>query len=106
MAIQTSCPACQHSYRLPETQLGKRVRCKGCGDTFIVKAEDDVPVLEEATIDDIRGPARKRPPQEVEELPVLEEAEEEEERESRRRSVRRERPAPAASRRRRDDDDE
>jgi predicted Zn finger-like uncharacterized protein len=54
MAIQIGCPNCQESYRLPETQLGKRVRCRKCGDTFLVEQEEDVPVLEEATAEDVR----------------------------------------------------
>src|SRR5436190_9572090 len=34
MPISTSCQTCQTSYRLPDAQQGKRVRCRHCGDTF------------------------------------------------------------------------
>jgi predicted Zn finger-like uncharacterized protein len=75
MAIQIGCPRCRESYRLPDTQLGKRVRCRGCGETFLVQQEeDDVPVLEEASPEDLRRFADRRRPSrrpEVEELPVL-----------------------------------
>ncbi len=73
MAIQASCSHCQESYRLPDAQMGKRVRCKSCGETFLVQEdEEDVPVLEEATAEDLRRPARPAARgEEVDDLVVL-----------------------------------
>src|SRR5262245_25684387 len=52
MAIDTSCPHCRTAYTLPDEQRGKKVRCKHCEETFSVLADDDIPILEEATADD------------------------------------------------------
>jgi predicted Zn finger-like uncharacterized protein len=60
MAIEIACPHCKETYRLPETQIGKHVRCRKCGDTFPVEQEDQVPVLEEATTEDLRRNAITR----------------------------------------------
>lgn len=94
MPIQTSCPQCQASYRLPDTQQGKRVRCKKCTAVFTAGEAGDVPVLQEATPAEVRA---KRPSQlgpVVEELPVFEEVQAE-----------RPRPAPPPARRPDLDDD-
>lgn len=45
MAIAVHCPHCQTAYRLAEDQAGKRVRCRGCRQTF-----------------DVPGPAAAPPP--------------------------------------------
>jgi len=37
MPIKTSCPHCTQSYSLAESQLGKKVRCKSCGEPFAVE---------------------------------------------------------------------
>jgi predicted Zn finger-like uncharacterized protein len=58
MSIQTNCPGCKALYRLPDTQQGKRVRCKQCQVIFVVtpaSATDDVPVLEDMTEDEFRS---------------------------------------------------
>ena len=58
--IDASCSSCQARYRLPETQAGKRVRCKKCGETFAVEAPmEDLPVLEEAApvLEEAEAPA-------------------------------------------------
>jgi predicted Zn finger-like uncharacterized protein len=36
MPIQTACPNCDASYKLPDDKLGKKVRCKKCEETFTV----------------------------------------------------------------------
>ena len=36
MRIQTTCPHCAASYALDEQFLGKKGRCKTCGQTFVV----------------------------------------------------------------------
>jgi HEAT repeat protein len=36
MPIQASCPTCNKTYTLADTQLGKRVRCRHCDDVFVV----------------------------------------------------------------------
>lgn len=46
MAIQTTCPQCGTSYRLPEDQQGKTVRCKNCSETFEVLEDEEIPMLE------------------------------------------------------------
>jgi len=53
--LVTQCPHCKTSYRVPDTQAGKTVRCKKCGGTFTLpmnlsldEGEEEVPVLEEA----------------------------------------------------------
>jgi predicted Zn finger-like uncharacterized protein len=38
--IHASCPNCRNAYKLPDCQLGRRVRCRSCMETFLVKAED------------------------------------------------------------------
>ena len=74
MPIQTTCPQCQSQYRLPDTQMGKRVRCKKCQSVFIAGEVVDAPVLKEASGDEVRA---KRPSKMdtmvVEELPVFDE---------------------------------
>ena len=36
---QIHCPNCGRSYELPETQLGKQVRCKACQTTFVASSD-------------------------------------------------------------------
>ena len=36
--MKISCPKCQQRYQLPESALGKAVKCKSCGVTFRTKA--------------------------------------------------------------------
>ena len=36
MAIQTSCPNCEATYTLADTQRGKKVRCRKCSEIFTV----------------------------------------------------------------------
>lgn len=95
--IQTSCPQCLTGYKLPDSQAGKKVRCKSCEATFVVEPPaEDVPVLEEAEPEDLR---RSRPTRraDVDDLPVLEDG-----------SRERTRPGPPPRSRSRDefDDDE
>src|SRR5262245_62242918 len=73
MPIQTSCPQCQSSYRLPDAQMGKRVRCKKCQSVFIAGEVVDAPVLQEATGDEVRAKRPSKMDAPVEELPVFDE---------------------------------
>jgi len=41
MPIQTQCPHCRTSYTLADNLAGKRVRCRECGDTFPVPADEE-----------------------------------------------------------------
>jgi hypothetical protein len=36
--ITIICPECEKSIKAPETVVGKKIRCKGCGETFTAKA--------------------------------------------------------------------
>jgi len=36
--ITIICPTCEKSIKAPETVIGKKIRCKGCGETFTAKA--------------------------------------------------------------------
>ena len=86
--IDASCPDCQASYSLPETQAGKRVRCKKCGGTFAVKASEEPVVLEAAEeLPEASSRLRSGPP-------------------PRRRDEDEDRPARRRDRDRDDDDDE
>jgi len=37
-AILVACPECEKQVKVPEEVVGKRVRCKGCGEAFTVRA--------------------------------------------------------------------
>ena len=41
MMIQ--CPSCQKMYNVPETMMGKQVRCKGCSEVFAVVPQGQTP---------------------------------------------------------------
>jgi predicted Zn finger-like uncharacterized protein len=97
--IQTTCPLCQTSYKLPDTQAGKRVRCKSCSGTFLVQAEEEVPVLEEAAEDELG-----KSDVVVEELPVLQDIVDAPKQPAAVRSVAT--PPPAPRRRERDEDED
>jgi hypothetical protein len=56
MATSLTCPECAATLSVPETFLGKTLRCKHCGETFKAKAPKR-PVEE----DDEPRPAKKRP---------------------------------------------
>ena len=38
MPVKIACPKCQQRYQLPESALGKSVKCKSCGASFRTKA--------------------------------------------------------------------
>ncbi len=38
MSITTNCPHCEREYKLADMQDGKTVRCKDCGEKFVVEA--------------------------------------------------------------------
>jgi predicted Zn finger-like uncharacterized protein len=56
MAIKLTCPDCEAALTVPESFLGKTLRCKHCGETFKAKAPKRA--VED---DDEPRPARKRP---------------------------------------------
>jgi hypothetical protein len=41
--ITIICPECEKSIKAPEDVIGKRIRCKGCGETFTARAPKDSP---------------------------------------------------------------
>lgn len=59
MAIKTLCPHCSQSYSLADAQLGKKVRCKSCGEPFLV--EDEAPRKAPARVRDDDADDRRRP---------------------------------------------
>lgn len=60
-AIDTTCPACRKSYRVPIDQEGRRVQCQECRESFVVKdrSERDAP-RKSARDDRDRDPDRDR----------------------------------------------
>jgi predicted Zn finger-like uncharacterized protein len=94
MPEQIRCPSCGAALRVPETLLGKNVKCPKCQKTFL--ADMDEPVEPEAIVrEPAPSSARRRPKlseeteNEEEELPLEEELEEEEHDRPRRRGRRR-----------------
>src|SRR5207302_6755673 len=72
MAMQIICPQCQSTYSVPETQDGKRVKCKKCETVFVaaaLKIEEDPPPAKEIPpkrprqqdIEIEEAPRRRRP---------------------------------------------
>ena len=43
MPIQVHCSACQRKLRVPETLVGKQVKCPACGERITIRAEGDEP---------------------------------------------------------------
>src|SRR4051794_8019486 len=41
VAVQCPNPACGKSATVPETHLGRKVRCKHCGETFLAQSAKD-----------------------------------------------------------------
>ena len=70
MAIQMSCPNCDATYTLADTQSGKKVRCRKCSEIFVVGgARDDAAATKNAKTsrkdalqDSPRPPAKSLPP--------------------------------------------
>jgi len=49
MPFQVTCPNCSKTFELPETLLGKKVRCKSCEQVFLIgQPEEQIPVLSPA----------------------------------------------------------
>lgn len=62
MSIPAVCPSCNASYQLAETMQGKRVRCKSCTETFVVRKKTPAPDGDE---DEARIQASPRPAKRV-----------------------------------------
>jgi predicted Zn finger-like uncharacterized protein len=58
MSIQANCPGCRAKVRVPESLLGKRVKCPKCSQIFA--AEDPNPGFEQVEEEE-RTPKRRRP---------------------------------------------
>ena len=52
MAIKVQCTSCGHSYQVPESLAGKKVKCKHCGKVFAIPSPD-----EEFGAVDVAGPS-------------------------------------------------
>src|SRR5262245_6207462 len=65
MPITTFCPACKREYLLADAQLGKRVRCKDCNESFYADEKREgrraAPEMI-APADDTERPVRRRRP--------------------------------------------
>jgi predicted Zn finger-like uncharacterized protein len=57
MPIKTRCPGCRKEYTLSDALAGKRVRCKKCSETFLVRAP--APVAQDE-VDEEPEPVRPR----------------------------------------------
>lgn len=92
MPEQIRCPSCEAALRVPETLMGKNVKCPKCQTTFVAEMEE-LSEPQGITNEPVPSGKRRRPPppeeQEEEELPPDEEFDEEEERPRRRRRRRR-----------------
>jgi predicted Zn finger-like uncharacterized protein len=60
MAIKASCPSCQKSYTVADTQVGKKVRCKDCAYVFEVHPDDEPAVPDHPKESRLTGTPRKR----------------------------------------------
>ncbi len=55
MPFQITCPNCSRTFELPETLLGKKVRCKSCEQVFLIgQPEEPAPAVASASV---RAPA-------------------------------------------------
>lgn len=93
MPEQIRCPSCNAALRVPESLLGKNVKCPKCQKAFLAELEEPAE-LEEIVQEPAPSAARRRPKlpedaEEEEEFPPEEELEEEEERPRRRKRRRR-----------------
>lgn len=43
MATEVKCPSCEKTLKVPESVLGKRVKCKACEEVFVAERADDGP---------------------------------------------------------------
>jgi predicted Zn finger-like uncharacterized protein len=59
MSIETNCPGCGTKVRVPESLLGKRVKCPSC--TMIFTAEAPAAAFEEVPEDEPRPTKSRRP---------------------------------------------
>jgi predicted Zn finger-like uncharacterized protein len=61
MAIQATCPHCSQTYSLADTQIGKKVRCKGCSEGFVVRDSAAGRRPSRQDDDDYEEPRKPRP---------------------------------------------
>jgi predicted Zn finger-like uncharacterized protein len=95
MPEQVHCPSCNAALRVPESLLGKNVKCPKCQTTFV--AETEAPAEPEGIVREPAPSARRRPsapPEEFDDEPPPEE--EDEDRPRRRRRGRRRAAAESA----------
>ena len=86
MPEQVRCPSCNATLRVPDTLLGKNVKCPKCQTTFLAETEE--PAEPEGIVRDPAPSSRRRPsapPEEYEDEPPLEEEDEDRPRRRRRR---------------------
>jgi hypothetical protein len=62
MAVsKITCPECKKSFKGRDELEGKRIRCPGCGTSFVVKADDDEDAAAALLMAGDSGPAPPRP---------------------------------------------
>jgi hypothetical protein len=118
MASSIQCPACKRKLNVPETLLGKRVKCPSCGEGFQASPTPPEPAgpkkakppLTESIAPALKPPAKPSASKGIEDEPDAE-TEYEYEDESEKKPVARRRPRdddekPRPARRRRNDDDD
>src|SRR5262249_59779563 len=63
--ITIICPECEKSIKAPAEVVGKKIRCKGCGETFTARAPKESPkgikTAKDAKAKDKDKPAKKKP---------------------------------------------
>jgi hypothetical protein len=57
MPVVITCPACQRKARIPDTALGKMVKCPGCAATFPATIDDETPARHPPESEEVPEPA-------------------------------------------------
>src|SRR5262245_32394277 len=57
--ITIICPQCEKAIKAPESVVGKKIRCKECGETFVAKAPKTAIKPDKS---DKPGGGKKKPP--------------------------------------------
>jgi serine protease Do len=63
MTLQVACPTCKKAYKVAETMIGKKLRCKGCDTIIPIEAVDEPEEVAapKATKSNSKATSKKRP---------------------------------------------